>query len=78
MGTVVSRWGNSLAVRIPKASLDAAQLHEGDELTVNAERGRIVLRRSERIDVDRLIASITPETLPDESFDFRPVGRELL
>jgi antitoxin MazE len=78
MGTVVYRWGNSLAVRIPKASLDAAQLHEGDALTISTERGSLVLRRSERIDIDKLIDSITPKTLPDESYDFRPVGRELL
>jgi len=78
MGTRIARWGNSLAIRIPKASLDAAELHEGDELTISSEDGTLVLRRSDHIDIDRMIESITAESLPDESDDFGPVGRELL
>jgi antitoxin MazE len=32
----VSRWGNSLAVRLPKALIDQLGLKEGDELNVVA------------------------------------------
>jgi antitoxin MazE len=32
----VSKWGNSLAVRLPKALVDALGLKEGDELNVVA------------------------------------------
>jgi len=32
----VSKWGNSLAVRLPKALVDRLGLKEGDELTVVA------------------------------------------
>ena len=34
----VSKWGNSLAVRLPKALVDALGLKEGDELNVVAAR----------------------------------------
>jgi antitoxin MazE len=36
----VSRWGNSLAVRLPKAVVDALKLEEGDEIeiTIAGER----------------------------------------
>jgi antitoxin MazE len=34
----VSKWGNSLAVRLPKALVDALGLKEGDELNVVATR----------------------------------------
>jgi antitoxin MazE len=34
----VSKWGNSLAVRLPKALVDALGLKEGDELNVVASR----------------------------------------
>ena len=34
----VSKWGNSLAVRLPKALVDALGLREGDELNVVAAR----------------------------------------
>lgn len=34
----VSKWGNSLAVRLPKALVDLLRLKEGDELAVVAAR----------------------------------------
>jgi antitoxin MazE len=34
----VSKWGNSLAVRLPKALVDQLGLKEGDELSVVAAR----------------------------------------
>ncbi len=34
----VSKWGNSLAVRLPKALVDQLRLREGDELNVVAAR----------------------------------------
>lgn len=30
----VSKWGNSLAIRLPAAVVDALQLHEGDDVEV--------------------------------------------
>ena len=34
-GTVrVSKWGDSLAVRLPKALIEKMGLHAGDELTI--------------------------------------------
>lgn len=39
---MVSRWGNSLAVRLPKKLVEALQLRPGDELEVVAfSRGKI-------------------------------------
>jgi antitoxin MazE len=35
----VSKWGNSLAVRLPKALVDQLGLKQGDELTVVAAKG---------------------------------------
>lgn len=35
----VSKWGNSLAVRLPKALVDQLGLKEGDELNVVAAEG---------------------------------------
>ena len=38
----VSKWGNSLAVRLPKALVDALGLKEGDELTVVAASDKTI------------------------------------
>ncbi len=44
----VSKWGNSLAVRLPKALVDELGLKEGDELTVVAARnGAIAVETAE-------------------------------
>lgn len=40
----VSKWGNSLAVRLPKALVDALKLSPGDELkVVEASKDRIAV-----------------------------------
>jgi antitoxin MazE len=39
---LVSRWGNSLAVRLPKTLVDALGLKEGDELNLVAVHGGVL------------------------------------
>jgi antitoxin MazE len=77
MSSSIARWGNSLAIRIPKAALDSAELGEGDPVTISARGRSLVVQRADRIDLKAMIAAITPETLP-EPLDVAPVGRELL
>ena len=38
----VSKWGNSLAVRLPSAVVEALQLHEGDHIEVHIVGNRSV------------------------------------
>ncbi len=45
----VSKWGNSLAVRLPKAVVNDLGLKAGDRLEiVSAEPGRLAIARDER------------------------------
>jgi len=47
----VSKWGNSLAVRLPAAVVDALDLKEGDQVEIRIARGRVFeLRRDQRRD----------------------------
>lgn len=50
----VARWGNSLAVRLPAALVEALELHEGEEieLSVAGVRALDVTRKQ---DLDRLL-----------------------
>jgi antitoxin MazE len=43
----ISKWGNSLAVRLPKALVDQLGLKEGDELEVVAATGVIEVETRE-------------------------------
>jgi len=49
----VSKWGNSLAIRLPKAVVDELELKEGDEVEIiGATREKIeIARRDARIQV---------------------------
>ena len=46
---LVSKWGNSLAVRLPKKLVEALKLHPGDELNVvDAAKGRIAVEKVDK------------------------------
>lgn len=45
----VSKWGNSLAVRLPKTLVEALELRAGDEIdVVSGSPGKLVVRRDVR------------------------------
>ncbi len=69
---LVSKWGNSLAVRLPKALVEELGLKEGDELDVVAARkGAIEVETKEerrRRAIEQL-ASLNWTLPPDYKFD---------
>lgn len=74
MRAAVSRWGNSLAVRIPKEAAEAAGLQEGAALDLTVEDGAVTLRRR-RYDIRELVAAIEGSPPPLE-IDDGPRGSE--
>lgn len=73
----MAKWGNSLAVRIPKAVAEKARIREGDAVEIKADKGRIELRRAEQIPtLEALVAQITPENRHAEVDWGQDVGRE--
>ncbi|MGC2635954.1 MAG: AbrB/MazE/SpoVT family DNA-binding domain-containing protein [Acidobacteriaceae bacterium] len=72
------KWGNSLAVRIPRHIAEEANLRVGDalEIEVGAE-GAVRLRRVGRVPpLAELIAQITPENRYEEISAGPERGRE--
>jgi len=59
----IVKWGNSLAIRIPKPVAEQAGVREGDSLVIEASAGRIQLRRrKQRVpSLRELVAQIKPE-----------------
>ena len=79
METVLKKWGNSAAVRIPAAILEAAHLALDQRVNIYEEQGRIVIEpsRPSVFSVDELVAGITADNLHD-SVDTGPaVGGEV-
>jgi antitoxin MazE len=79
MRAQIGRWGNSLALRIPKHLADALRIGEGTAVAIGVEDDRLVLVPSVSAPtLEDLLARITPASLPDEGADDAPVGRELI
>jgi antitoxin MazE len=74
----VVKWGNSHAVRLPKVVLEKAEMRNGDQLEIRVEKGRIALEPVRaKLNLQDLVARITPENLHDEQDWGKPVGREV-
>ncbi len=80
MKTQMVKWGNSLAVRIPKPVVEQARLKEGDSLEIEAAaKGRVELRRPTRIPtLAQLVSRITPENRYAEISAGTEVGKEAI
>jgi antitoxin MazE len=78
MRAQVSRWGNSLAIRLPRAAAQSLGVQAGEpvELVIRGDRLEIRAARP-RYRLAELLEQITPPNQP-ESFDVPPVGQELL
>jgi antitoxin MazE len=75
----VVKWGNSLAVRIPKAVAEQVRLKQGDAIVIEALDGRVELRPAERVPtLEELVAQITPENRHKELDWGPPVGKEIV
>jgi antitoxin MazE len=77
MRTRVQKWGNSLAVRIPKPFAEGAGLQPSSEVEVSLEKGEVRLspvRR--RWKLRMLLAGVTKKNLHTEVDSGRAVGRE--
>ncbi len=79
MKTQLAKWGNSVAVRIPKALADAAKFRPGDTLEMAVEDpGTLRIRKQKGVPKLRyLVRAITPENLHGESEWGAPTGKEL-
>lgn len=60
MITTIQRWGNSLAVRIPKPFAAQAELSENSQVDISVDAGRIVLTPAVREwRLEELVGGIT-------------------
>ncbi len=79
MKAMVKRWGNSAAVRIPAAVMQAVRLDLDDAVDVREEAGRIVIEpvRRKVYDLDELVKGITSKN-EHAPVDFGlPSGKEV-
>ncbi len=77
MNTQLSKWGNSLAIRVPKSVAQTAGLREGDLVSLEAKRGAIVARSSRpRYTLARLLKGMKRSQVHAETRWGVPRGKE--
>ena len=79
MKTQIQRWGNSLALRIPKVYAEEISVREGDEVEMNVTKGRLVVAPRPPCDyrLADLVAGIRPGNRHKEIVVQGPQGREV-
>lgn len=79
MKTFIQRWGNSLALRIPKTFAEEISVREGDEVEMNVAKGRLTIapRPPRDYRLSDLVAEIRPRNLHTEISTDDPQGKEI-
>ena len=83
MTTTLKKWGNSQAVRLPKALLDEAGLGDGAEIELTTDgqsitiKPRRAIRRPGKYTIDDLVRGTPDDFAPGEVDWGPPVGEEV-
>lgn len=78
MVTTIQRWGNSLAIRIPKPFAIQAQLDEDTNVEITVEGDRIIISPAKRdYSLAELLDRVTPSNQHREIRWGKPKGKEV-
>lgn len=76
---LVKKWGNSPAVRLPAAIMEAAHLTLDQAVDVRVENGRVIIEpAAPTYALDDLLAGMTPQNRHMAQDFGAPAGKELL
>jgi antitoxin MazE len=76
---VISKWGNSLALRIPKAIAEELQLNEGSPISIETTEGKILItpkKQRKKYTLEELLEGMTEDKFHPEIDTGLPVGGE--
>ncbi len=79
MKTRVQKWGNSLALRIPKSFATEARLHEDSPVELSLVDGKLIIQAlaEEPLTLDELLRGVTEQNLHGEWDTGPAVGKEV-
>lgn len=72
----VTRWGNSLGIRIPRPLAEKIGLTEGAVVDFEIDNDALIIRRKQ-YSLEMLLNQVTPENVHHEIDTGSPVGREI-
>lgn len=79
METKIKKWGNSLALRLPKKTTDFLNLKEGSSVDFDFDKNQIIIKpkKEKEITLKELVDKITPENIHKEIEAGGPIGKEI-
>ena len=78
METKVQKWGNSLAIRIPKSYAKDIDINQGSVIDILKENDSIVLKpKRKKEKLSDLLSQITKDNLHEEIDTGKKVGNEI-
>jgi len=78
MKSKIQKWGNSLALRIPKSFAEEARVKEGADVDLCLKDGQlVVIPIRPRKTLRELLAGVTSENLHGETDTGKPQGNEV-
>ncbi len=79
MKSTVQKWGNSLAIRIPKSFATEIDLSQGAEIDLVLFKNKIQIEpiTKKQLTLDELLRRVTEENMHGEVDTGTPVGKEI-
>ncbi|MCL6614406.1 MAG: AbrB/MazE/SpoVT family DNA-binding domain-containing protein [Firmicutes bacterium] len=76
----IRKWGNSLALRLPMVLARELALHEGSEVNLSMQDGKLVIEPAKPVEyrLAEMLSLVSDDNLHGEYSHDRPVGREQL
>ncbi|MEJ7862435.1 MAG: AbrB/MazE/SpoVT family DNA-binding domain-containing protein [Pyrinomonadaceae bacterium] len=81
MKAKIQKWGNSLAVRIPKSFAIQTKIEQDSTVDLTIIGDKIIVepeKKKPRFTLDELLSEISEENIHSETDWGEPVGREIL
>ncbi|MBU1151988.1 AbrB/MazE/SpoVT family DNA-binding domain-containing protein [Patescibacteria group bacterium] len=76
MQTSITKWGNSLAVRLPKPFTDQMGINSTRKVEIILQKDQIIIKKSPQ-KLDELLEQITPENIHTETETGSITGKEI-
>ena len=75
----IQKWGNSLAIRIPKSFARHIRIDQGSFLDLTTEDGKIVAKpiENKEYSLEQLLEGVTEENIHKEIYTGKAVGKEI-
>jgi antitoxin MazE len=79
MQSQIQKWGNSLALRIPKAFAKEAKIEQGIDVEVKLVEGSIIITpiKPNKYKLEELLSQITKDNVHEEINTGEAVGKEV-